>query len=1355
MKIRIHSAQSVIAFIMAVALLLSMGAGGFPSAVHGEELKALSEGGESVTTTTWEQFRSGFGSHDHALAREAGAGEIVIDGSLDEWDDYAEIKLPAKDGQIQMSGWGGQEDLSASVYLAYDDDFLYWAAKVTDNVHETVAGSTMWRGDSIQFAFGLGGEYGPEYGINEMNGQTNLWQFSEGKATAGTEQIAASAVQNGNDTFYEVKMPWATIAAGKPDADLLPFTLLVNDNDGAGRRGWIEWTEGIGKAKSPESHAKVHLIPADKAWSSWAEGPRQTAVDAAVSYSAYAANWQEELRTLHLSSVFLGEERDIAIPGNSVAEIRLPYTAEEPGTYALDFVLSDPVSGLAEQQAISVEAAMTASDVEAMLDATETKLPLLEQLLQQAEALGLSTDYERVNYTVIKEFIAYGKEDIAQGRLNRAYYVAQELEKLYAEAEAQLQSSLGGGRTPAEVPRYVTGPIDISGYSFLGDTKVRSTGAVETRPIIFTGYGAFTQVRKDVPKLQDLGANVIQIELGPRDVILDKTDYINQYSVSRAGGVNASAVVTNAASRSGNSSLKIANATPFQSNVYFNVAQTIAVEPNTTYQFKVWVKGENAKNTWFPGGSGMKQRKSFPSGTYDWREVDYEYTTGPAETSYKLMVVSENVGTIWIDDLSVTKLGSDDNLVSNPGFEELDGYSEDKEYVVSTQKIRADIEKVLQNAEEHDVAVNLLISPHYFPSWALAKWPELNVANNGFIKFSLFQTKAQEIIEDYLRALIPIVSQYDSLHSITLSNESVYQSNKDAYALSAWHDYLEQIYGGQIDDLNGVYQSDYASFSEVPMPDNVTASVRSYDYVLFNQDYFARWHEWMAGIIHEMAPDLPVQAKIMGDPQGSLAWGVDIERFSEFSQINGNDNWNYINEGPKGFMEELSFYDLQASMKEAPVFNSEHHIIADGDSVYSPEQAKHLRSVLWQSAVHGRSGSAIWVWERTYDASSSREGSILHRPDVVAEAGKTNLDLNRLSREITAFQNERPQAAILQSVASGIFSGDYWNARLRSYEALSYSGYKAGFITEKQAAEGGLQAYRLLIVPAASRVDPATLSGIRTFVEQGGQVLLVGSHALELEPRGAAQSAEDRGYVFDHAAKIHAETASAVQIRDALKPILNAIDPLHVTLKETASGELPYNVEWRSVDLDGRRMLNIVNYGDSPVAVEAFLGNDGTSGNSAISGFADLITGETLAGTELVLEPLTPYLLEFAAAPEEPETSVLQGIAELPRIDRVAAGTEKTAAELGLPPRAKLLTDRGEAEGDIVWDLESADYDPGLRKRQSFTVNGTVMLPEGVGNPNGVSLAVTIEVTANGNGNGNGNGNNHQGNPHGEPPRVH
>lgn len=1227
-------------------LIVSIAAGGMSSAVYGDPLRSVSlkeavpsaealpataalsvYGDHAPMITDWEALRDSFGSHSHAPVLEA-ENSITIDGIIDEWAGYTEVRLPEADAQILLSGWGGPADVSASVYLAYDMDNFYWAAKVTDNMHTPVSDSTMWRGDSIQFAFSPGGTYGPEYGINYMDGQAHVWQFSEGGALQGADGIIAAATQSGQDIFYEVRMPWTTISDAMPGNGELPFTLLINDNDGAGRRGWMEWTPGIGKAKSPADHAVLHLVPSADPWSFWVEGPKEVNVNTTVSYSVYAVNLTSEARSLHLSSDLTGVDEDFTLPGNSAAEWTLPFSTAEPGEHPLEFTLAEDGSPSVKRQELKVTAVIDPVQIGIKLDAVNAQLPLLEQLLLQCEAQGLSTDYERINYTVIKDFIGYGKEDILQGRLGRAQYVAAELEKLSGDAQTQLEGYLDGSLTPQAAPRYVTGRPAISGYSFLGDTKVRSTGFTEERPIFFTGYGHFNQVKKDIPKLQDLGANVVQIELGPRDVILDKKDFVNGYTVNRSGGVSATAAIVREASHSGNSSLKISNASPRQSNVFINVGQTLQVEPETTYEFRVWVKGDNAKNVWFPGGTGWKQRHALPSGTYDWREVSFEYTTAAGEVSYPLVILSENTGTVWLDDLSVIKTGSAVNLVQNPGFEDLGGYSTAKDYVVSTRKIESDLKPVLQRAEDYDVAVNLLISPHYFPDWALAKWPELKVANNGFIKFSLFRPMAKEMIEDYLRALIPAIKDYDSLQSLTLSNESVYQANKDPYALPAWSEYLEEVYSGSIAQLNSVYGTAYTTFPEVPMPENVTATPLSYDYVLFNQDYFASWHEWVAGIIHELAPELPVQAKIMGDPRGSLSWGVDIERFSQFSQINGNDNWNYINEGPKGFMEELSFYDLQASFKEAPVFNSEHHLIADGDKMYTPEQAKHVRSVLWQSAIHGRGGSAIWIWERTYNEAASAEGSILHRPDAVVQAGRTNLDLNRLAGQVTAFQNEQPQAAILYSSASGVFSGEYSAVSLRSYEALSYSGYKAGYVSEQQVEAGGLDSYKLLIVPNASRVNPETLSGIRLFMEQGGRVLLIGSHALELTPHGTALSATDRSYVFAHADKIAAADWTASQIREFLLPILENINPQQLMLLDPADSEPVYGVEWRSVEYEGQTLVNVVNYG--PEAVTVSIDRNGTIAQH----FPDLITGKSTDGQTVKLQPLTPYLfsLDLSAA---------------------------------------------------------------------------------------------------------------------------
>jgi len=1220
--------------VAASCLIVTLGGGMSGGATFtGMELSRsyAQEENESVTNvvvpviTPWSQMRDTFGGRRAVPVHKAGT--VTLDGELTEWATHAQVQLPAEPAQIELSGWTGEADLSADVFLAYDDDYFYWAASVRDDVHEPVAGSTMWRGDSIQFAFGLGDVYGPEYAVSKGDSGAEVARFSTGGAIDGPEQVEVDASRIGDYTTYEARLPWTAIAAERPADGRLPFTLLINDNDGAGRRGWIEWTPGIGKAKDPSLHAQLHLIPSDESWSMWVEGPEQAVVGDPIGYTVYAANWDNVPVELAFASDAIDAASVFELPASSVAVLELDYTASVAGTHELDFAVSEAGGASFEHQVV-LEAALSAADIETLLDGLETELPALELLLTQAEGQGLATDYERVNYTVIADFIGYGRDDIANGRLPRAQYVATALRELYDEAEATLNAVLADEAESMAAPRYVSGPFALSGYSFVGDTTVRSSGVTEERPIFFTGYGHFGQVRADIPKFQDLGANMIQIELGPRDVIMDNRDYLYGYNVYRSGGAEATAAYAEGISHIGDRSLKIENDSPYQANVFINVTQTLTVEPSTTYEFSAWVKGENARNVWFPGGPGWKKRQAFPGGTYDWTQVTTTYTTGPSETSFPLVLLSENSGTIYIDDLSVTKAGDTLNLVQNPGFEELGGYDPAKDYVVSSAKINSDIRQVLQRAEAHDIAVNLLISPHYFPAWALSRWPELNVPNSGGIKFSIFHPTAQAIIADYLAALIPAVDDYDSLHSITLTNEPTYDTRVDPYALPAWHAYLADVYEGQIAGLNAAYQSAYVGFDDVPMPSGMTPDRRTYDYVLFNQDYFASWHEWLAGVIHDLSLELPVHAKIMGDPKGSLAWGIDVERFSEMSQINGNDNWNYIHEGAKGFMEELSFYDMQASFREAPVFNSEHHVIADGDAQYIPEQARHVRASLWQSAIHGRSASTFWIWERTYNPAASSEGSILHRPDVVAAIGRTNLDLNRLAEEVTALQHEEPLVAILYSTASGIYAPDYHQVLLRAYEALSYSGQKVGFVSEKQAAAGGLDDYKILVVPQATHVEAATLTAIRAFAEDDGELLLIGAGALATRPDGTPSSTVDLADVQSHAVTV-AAGRSAAQLREDLQPLLHSAVPGHLQVVDAAS--VPPSgsslapagdVAWRTVTLEGRTLLNVMNYGVAPTVAAAI-----QDGERAVA-FRDLISGSTW-GDELTLAPMMPYLLEI------------------------------------------------------------------------------------------------------------------------------
>ncbi|KRF09769.1 endo-alpha-N-acetylgalactosaminidase family protein [Paenibacillus sp. Soil787] len=91
----------------------------------------------------------------------------------------------------------------------------------------------------------------------------------------------------------------------------------------------------------------------------------------------------------------------------------------------------------------------------------------------------------------------------------------------------------------------------------------------------------------------------------------------------------------------------------------------------------------------------------------------------------------------------------------------------------------------------------------------------------------------------------------------------------------------------------------------------------------------------------------------------------------------------------------------------------------------------------------------------------------------------------------------------------------------------------------------------------------------------------------------------------------------------------------------------------------------------------------------------------------------------------------LSGITAPAPITDVAMKSVKTAAALGLPGKVALETDLGSIDANVTWDLSNADYDPNALKAQTFMVNGTVILPNMVVNPNNIPLTTSIRVTAN------------------------
>ena len=111
--------------------------------------------------------------------------------------------------------------------------------------------------------------------LTERGPDVYLVHSARGERTGLLTSAACRIVREGAVTRYEVAIPlreaalidpagaWThrgaklpgSFARGLPQAaartKAFGFSVLVNDNDGKGRKGWIEWGSGIGRGKDP------------------------------------------------------------------------------------------------------------------------------------------------------------------------------------------------------------------------------------------------------------------------------------------------------------------------------------------------------------------------------------------------------------------------------------------------------------------------------------------------------------------------------------------------------------------------------------------------------------------------------------------------------------------------------------------------------------------------------------------------------------------------------------------------------------------------------------------------------------------------------------------------------------------------------------------------------------------------------------------------------------------------------------------------------------------------------------------------------------------------------------------------
>lgn len=524
--------------------------------------------------------------------------------------------------------------------------------------------------------------------------------------------------------------------------------------------------------------------------------------------------------------------------------------------------------------------------------------------------------------------------------------------------------------------------------------------------------------------------------------------------------------------------------------------------------------------------------------------------------------------------------------------------------------------KTLDEAAKHNVKVDFLISPHYFPDWARAKWPNLNHA--GFA-FCIDEPEGRYIVEKFLRLVVPMIKNKPALASFCLTNEPAFDRPGGCpLTKPLFVSYLKGLYG-DVKALNAAYGTDYKDFEAVPVGGGFDDS-QFYDYCMFNKKRFAAWHQWMADVIHEMMPDAVIHAKecvILDLPSRIYSpWGVDIEMFSKFSQLNGNDCYIMPSEGlwAIGWHLQNLTLDLQRSMGRKPVFDSEHHLQPDGSTSYVPPE--HYKTALWQGAVHGQGMSTQWVWERA--GHPSFYGNVMDRPGCALATGTTCMDLNRFAREVTALQVQKAPAAILYSKASFMKDAAYVDAMNRSYEALNFCGVKVDFISENQLAAGKSREYTMIVLPQSTHL-PAESFRALCGLPDSTRLVIVGDppkydpyHKLLSEAASKALAA--RSLCVDGG-------LTSEKLWPVMRSELSKLGAMPaVSVVDAKTGRPVWGVEWLPAKVGGATIVNMVNLTSKPVDVTIVAGGKPVRARDLLS----------LLGRELVgrLKPITPVLAE-------------------------------------------------------------------------------------------------------------------------------
>jgi hypothetical protein len=170
-----------------------------------------------------------------------------IDANLDNWN---LTTYSINENVFGSSNWYGAKDSSGKFMVGWDEDYLYLAIWVSEDLYIQMAeGENLYKGDSIEIL--IDSQLGTDYYSNSLSGDDYQLGISPGKGYPGNSPSAylwfPSSIAGGRSKVLingkwteqsyqaEIAVPWDTFNISPQAGQRYGFALSLSDSDTEGR----------------------------------------------------------------------------------------------------------------------------------------------------------------------------------------------------------------------------------------------------------------------------------------------------------------------------------------------------------------------------------------------------------------------------------------------------------------------------------------------------------------------------------------------------------------------------------------------------------------------------------------------------------------------------------------------------------------------------------------------------------------------------------------------------------------------------------------------------------------------------------------------------------------------------------------------------------------------------------------------------------------------------------------------------------------------------------------------------------------------------------------------------------------